>query len=288
MLLGSWGTSRSSDVRPLTSADRDEVLDLCAQDPSANVYVAARILEIDLDRTRGSLLGYYSRGELAAACWVSANVVPVGCDPVAAAALAPRIRRQERHVSSVFGPAEQVGNLWEHLAKWWRPPADLRSHQPLMAIGPIDPVPVAEDPLVRPATMDEAALISPAAAAMFTEEIGYAPYVDRAGQQAYEASVRTLISRGHCFVRIEDGKIVFKADVGSNAVGACQIQGVWVDPSMRGRGIAAPAMATVVRMCRERVAPLVTLYVNDYNRPARAAYQRVGFRDVGMFSTVLL
>lgn len=172
MLLGSWGTSRSSDVRPLTAADRDEVLELCALDPSSNVYVAARIVEVDLDRSRGSLLGYYSRGELSAACWISANVVPVGCDPAAAAALAPRIRRQERHVSSVFGPADQVGNLWEHLARWWRPPADLRPHQPLMAIGPTEPLGVPADPFVRPATMDEAPLVAPAASAMFTEEIG--------------------------------------------------------------------------------------------------------------------
>ncbi|MGL5851834.1 MAG: GNAT family N-acetyltransferase, partial [Phycicoccus sp.] len=32
----------------------------------------------------------------------------------------------------------------------------------------------------------------------------------------------------------------------------------------------------------------VTLYVNDFNLPARATYDRLGFRQVGEFSTVLL
>lgn len=32
----------------------------------------------------------------------------------------------------------------------------------------------------------------------------------------------------------------------------------------------------------------VTLYVNDFNLPALGAYRRLGFREVGDFSTVLL
>ena len=35
------------------------------------------------------------------------------------------------------------------------------------------------------------------------------------------------------------------------------------------------------------VAPVVSLYVNDFNLPARRAYQRVGFDNVGTFSSVL-
>jgi predicted GNAT family acetyltransferase len=31
----------------------------------------------------------------------------------------------------------------------------------------------------------------------------------------------------------------------------------------------------------------VSLYVNDYNTKALAAYRRVGFREVGSFATVL-
>jgi predicted GNAT family acetyltransferase len=30
----------------------------------------------------------------------------------------------------------------------------------------------------------------------------------------------------------------------------------------------------------------VSLYVNDYNRPARATYDRVGFTQVGEFATI--
>ena len=35
------------------------------------------------------------------------------------------------------------------------------------------------------------------------------------------------------------------------------------------------------------VAPTVSLYVNDFNVPARRAYERVGLCNVGTFSSVL-
>ena len=46
-------------------------------------------------------------------------------------------------------------------------------------------------------------------------------------------------------------------------------------------------MASVVRLCLDEVAPVVSLYVNDYNAPALATYDRVGFSRVGTFATVL-
>jgi predicted GNAT family acetyltransferase len=46
-------------------------------------------------------------------------------------------------------------------------------------------------------------------------------------------------------------------------------------------------MAAVVAFARSSLAPVVSLYVNDFNLPARAAYRRVGFTEVGMFTSVL-
>lgn len=276
------------DVRPLGNADRDEALALCAQDPPANVYVAARILETDLDRARGSLLGYQPRDTLESLCWVSANIVPVSCNETAATALRSRLRRRRYLCSSVFGPADQVGYLWASLSADWGPPLDVRARQPLMVLDPDTPVGRAPDPKVRRARADEVELVAPAAQAMFTEEIGYPPYSDTLGQAGYWAGVRSLILRGHTFVLVDNGRVLFKADLGSVGVGACQIQGVWVAPEARGTGLSEPALAAVCEVARAEVAPLVSLYVNDYNTAALASYRRVGFREVGTFATVLV
>jgi predicted GNAT family acetyltransferase len=46
-------------------------------------------------------------------------------------------------------------------------------------------------------------------------------------------------------------------------------------------------MAAVVQMVRQRIAPAVSLYVNEWNSPARAAYARVGFTESARFSTLM-
>lgn len=272
-------------VRYVGEADRAAALGVCARDPLANCYVAARIGEVDLDRSR-SLLGHYPNGRLQALCWVTANVIPVECGAQAAGAFAERLRRAQHQYSSIFGPAAQVALLWEHLSANWRRPLHIRACQPLLAIGPGDPLGVGPDARIRPAATAELDRLIPAASAMFTEEIGYAPYTDRGTELAYRNGVRGLIARQRAYVLVEEGQIRFKADLGSVGVGAGQIQGVWVDPAYRGAGLAAPAMARVVELARREVG-WVSLYVNDYNTAALRTYRRVGFRDVGLFATIL-
>ena len=81
--------------------------------------------------------------------------------------------------------------------------------------------------------------------------------------------------------------MLFKAEIGAVTDRACQIQGVWVDPQLRGAGMGAAGMAAVVSECLRSVAPVVSLYVNDFNLPARRVYDRVGFQQVGTFASVL-
>lgn len=278
-----------SPVRALMPADRDRALEVCARDPAANVFVAARLLEGALQSMPGTLLGFTDGDELRALCWASANVVPVECDEEALDAFAGKLRRHRRRCSSIFGPAEQVLPLWARLTRWWGGARDVRANQPLLVVD--EPARrragVPADVGVRVARPEEVDLVVPAAAAMFREEIGYPPF--EGSDRAYRNSVATLVARRHTYLRLdEQGRVLFKADVGSAAVGAAQVQGVWVAPAHRGHGLAAPAMAAVVDLVTRDVAPLVSLYVNDYNAPARAAYERVGFTEAGRFATVLL
>jgi hypothetical protein len=148
------------------------------------------------------------------------------------------------------------------------------------------PPAVPPDPLVRRVRREELDLLLPASVAMFTEEVGVSP-LGPDGGGAYRARVRELIDSGRAYARIEDGRVVFKAEIGSVTPLACQVQGVWVRPELRGRGLAEAGMAAVVTDALRRVAPVVSLYVNDYNRPARAAYRRVGFTQTATFASVL-
>ena len=160
----------------------------------------------------------------------------------------------------------------------------MRPDQPVLAIS-TEPL-IDGDEAVRRVREDELDILMPACIDMFTEEVGVSPLAGGDGA-LYRARVRELVLSGRAVARIKDGKVLFKAELGSVSSRACQVQGVWVRPDLRGRGLSAPGMASVVRYARANFAPTVSLYVNGYNAPARRAYTRVGFSDVGAFATVL-
>ena len=268
--------------------DRDvpAALEVLRHDPIANVFVQSRVEAGGLDpwRLGAEMWGHVVDGELRALCYSGANLVPVGADDEAVAAFADRARRQGRRCSSIVGPESMVAPMWRALEPTWGGARDVRPSQPLMAI---DNEALAEpDPGVRRVNAHELDILLPASIAMFTEEVGVSP-VAADGGTLYRARVTELVQSGRSFARIENGRVLFKAEVGAATQMACQIQGVWVEPSRRGEGLSVAGMAAVVNECRRSIAPVVSLYVNDFNEPARRAYEHVGFSTVGTFMSVL-
>ena len=277
---------RSDQARLLDDRDRAAALQVCAADPVANVFVESRIRAFGLDpgRLGAQMWGFEETGRLTSLCYGGANLVPVQATSPAVAAFADRALRQGRRCSSIVGPSAAVNELWGSLRPYWGPARDVRAAQPLMSID--GPSPLAADPAVRCVRLDELDILLPASIAMFTEEVGISP-LNGDGGASYRARVMELVRSGRALARVEDGQVIFKAEVGAATPQACQVQGVWVHPAYRGRGLAAPGMATVVALARESISPVVSLYVNDFNAPARATYLRAGFTEVGEFMSVL-
>jgi hypothetical protein len=273
-------------MRVLGDRDVPAVLDLLERDPVANLFVASRVHAAGLDPKRlgAEMWGHDVDGRLTAACYAGANLVPVAADDAAIAAFAARARKQGRRCSSIVGPARMVELLWRDLLPAWGPARDVRPRQPLLAISA--PPDIDPDTAVRRVRLDELEVLLPASIAMFTEEVGISPIVGDGGA-LYRSRVRELVAAGRSFARVEAGRIIFKAEVGAATDRVCQVQGVWVDPDLRGRGLSAAGMAAVVAACQRDIAPTVSLYVNDFNEPARRAYERVGFDEVGTLASVL-
>ncbi|MFD9423180.1 MULTISPECIES: GNAT family N-acetyltransferase [unclassified Streptomyces] len=274
-------------TRVLEPSDLGAALAILESEPVANAFVTSRVQAAGLDpwRLGGEMWGWYADGRLRSLCYSGANLVPVCAGPEAVRAFADRARRAGRRCSSIVGPAGPTAQLWRLLEPGWGPAREVRANQPLMVTESLS-AEVAPDPFVRRIRKDEMDIVMPACVAMFTEEVGISPLAGDGGL-LYQARVAELIGSGRSFARIEDGKVLFKAEIGATTTQACQIQGVWVAPEFRGRGLSETGMAAVLAHALADVAPVVSLYVNDYNTPARKAYSRVGFREVGAFMSVL-
>ena len=137
----------------------------------------------------------------------------------------------------------------------------------------------------RLATSADLGELLPAAAAMFTEEVGFDP-VARYGD-GYAARLRTLIAgQRSAIVTDVNGRVIFKADAGIVNLDAAQVQGVWLHPDYRGCGLAKPFFASAAQVLQRRY-PHLSLYVNDYNARALAMYRGTGWEQIGQFSTII-
>ena len=177
---------------------------------------------------------------------------------------------------------------------------ELPAHLP----APLKPVPIKPEPLTpgespagavqlsgeaagyaRLATSADLGELLPAAAAMFTEEVGFDP-IARYGE-GYAARLRTLIAGQRCAIVTDvNGRVIFKADAGIVNLDAAQVQGVWLHPDYRGYGLAKPFFAAAAQVLQRRY-PHLSLYVNDYNAHALAMYRGTGWEQIGQFSTII-
>jgi RimJ/RimL family protein N-acetyltransferase len=258
--------------RPPTEPNYEQVLEFCARAPVERVF-----LEDIARRGLGRFICVEREdGWLDALCLVGANLVPsgVGCGVFAAQAATSGSRM-------IIGEEAAVDDLWTVAAPLLRPPRADRPHQPVYAIS--EP-PAAGQSGLRPARLDDLELLVPVCAAAHAEELG----VDPLKQDAESFRLRTHIQivDGRSWLWVEQGIILFKAEVSAWTPWAVQVQQVWVDPQARGHGYGARGMRDLCRLLLEKT-PTVTLFVRSENVPALALYESVGMQLVGHYRSLL-
>lgn len=272
-------------TRVLDQQDHDHVSRILAKDPVTNCFVASR-LDVGLLAPGGQsqLLGYPAH-EPYALLHIGTNLVPVNVDAEARAAFVEELGRWRSFVAMV-GPSDEVLPLWQALVSRWGEryarTRVVRPRQLLMARS--FPSVVRRHPDLCRATVDCFDSYFAAAAAMYFEELLEDPL--QTNPIGYRTYVRSLIERERAFAIVEDGEVVFKADLGAMSDKVAQIQGVWVRPDHRGQGLASAGMAGVTDAIVEG-GRIASLYVNDFNLPAVAAYRRCGYDEVGSFTSIL-
>jgi predicted GNAT family acetyltransferase len=273
------GERRVSVVRDAAAVWR--VMD---DDPIGSCMVAARVADhgIDPNSIGGEL--WTRRDPDESLCFAGANLIPLRGAPADLNAFADEAMAGTRRCSSLVGRTDLVMPMWHRLESAWGPARDVRDHQPLMALTSHPNCDI--DTEVRQVRPDELDAYLVAAVDMFIGEVGVDPRLGDGGR-GYRRRVASLIAAGRAWARFDHGQVVFKAEVGSQSPRVSQIQGVWVHPEWRGLGLGTAGTATVaaVIVATGRIA---SLYVNNFNSVARAAYDRVGFAEIGSFATVLL
>ncbi len=280
------GNATPATIGPVTQltvarvgpADLGALERLLDSDPVDNVYLRSEL------RLLGSAAPWWcvsDGGELRAAVLAGALTVPYLPDPDDAPRLAEATRAHTPpHL--MVGPRQAVLALHSCLEPR-RPAREIHDPQPVMVIDRqrlriLPPAPI------RRSTKRDVDALAAAAAQMHREEMSADSAPPDAG--AWKARMTQLVERGWSWAWIENGTVVFKAELSAWTPDVVQVQGVFTAVARRGAGVATAGMTAICSLLLEQV-PLVTLYVNGYNQAALRVYRRVGFEQQGDFATVL-
>lgn len=270
-------------VRLLSEDDFRDALEFLQRDPLINVYLISRLLEERMLAASQMAVVRYN-GAIVLVASLASNIV-IGGDPSvsreisdsACSLVAERILSRMLPVRAIISPSPLVEAMWNDLRTRLDPPTVVRLNQPVYALSRRLDYP---DLLTaRYATARDLDQLVPACAAMHKEEVGIDPLErDAAG---YRERIRELIEKKRAVIRIIDRQIVSKTEYSAVTRDAVQLMGVWTHPRFRRQGLSRELLREV---CGHiiRKGKAVTLFVNDFNRPAISLYESLGFERIGL------
>ena len=270
-------------LRLLSDDDFKDALEFLQRDPLINVYLISRLLEErTLAAPQMAVVRY--NGAIVVVASLATNIVLAGDPSIpkditdsAISLIADRILTRMMPVRAIISPAPLVETLWSELRSRLDPPTVVRLNQPVYALRKRADYP--DLMLARYATLRDLDPLVPACAAMHKEEVGIDPLErDAAG---YRERIRELIEKKRSVVRIVDRQIATKTEYSAVTNDAVQLMGVWTHPHYRRQGLSRELLREVCGHLG-RKGKTVTLFVNDFNRPAIALYESLGFQRIGL------
>jgi len=140
-------------------------------------------------------------------------------------------------------------------------------------------------PSLRRATPEELDLVVPVHAQMFLEETGVNP-LER-DPSGFRQRCARRIQQGRVWVCVEDGRLLFKADVISDLAEVNYLEGVYVTPESRGKGFGSRCMRQLGNVLLTHTKS-VCLLSKEEKSAAQACFLKAGYKLREYYETVYL
>ncbi len=266
-----------SRVQMMTEADRQEVLGFLKLRPVHTVVMTSFVQDNGLENSnnRGIFYGYRNfAGELEGVALIGHTTLVEARSEDALIALALKARESETPIHIMMSDGNSIESFWQYYSNDKQEPR-LVCEERLFEIN--HPVIVRETvPGLRPATAEELMPVAEAHAEVAFEESGVNPLEkDREG---YLKRVLRRIEQGRVWVVFNEDKLVFKADVIAETTDVSYLEGIYVNPEDRGKGLGANCLSQLSRVLLEKVK-YVCLLSNVTFQQAHNAYLRAGFKS---------
>lgn len=280
-----WLLSDSESVELLRAEHQTEVLNFLSARPQHTFVMSGWIHDNGLvsDLNRGAFYGHWNpQGQLDGVALIGHITLFETREADALAAFA-QLAQNCSSAYAVMGEADKVQRFLSHYKRNGQEPRLMYREQLFEQRQP-QQIDEAVSGL-RLATAAELELVVPVHAQMAFEESGVNPlFVDPEG--FYRRCARR-IEQNRVWVNVENDELIFKADIISDSPDLIYLEGVYVNPEKRGKGIGTRCMKQLTNALLSRTKS-VCLLVNQQNSVAQACYQKAGYQLRELYDTLYL
>lgn len=272
-------------VERLVNSDEAEVLEFLSQRPIHTVAMMSLIYDngIVSPFNRGTFYGCRDlNGQLEGVALVGHATLMETVSDRALAALA-QVARECPNTHMIMGEKERVADFWIHYADAGRRQR-LACREWLFELSwPIEARErVAE---LRPARVEELELVMPVQAELAFAESGVNPL--EVDPQGFRKRCLRRIEQGRTWVVVENGALIFKADVVSKTPEVNYLEGIWLREDRRDKNAGTRFMSDLMRRLLEDTKS-ICLLVNETNMWAQGFYRKCGFNFRATYETIFL
>jgi predicted GNAT family acetyltransferase len=283
--LQSNDASNSLSIQPLRIGQAAEVLAFLAERPLHTFVMAGHIRDNGLESpyNRGSFHCCRDQGKRLSGVALIGHATLVETHSEAALAAFARLAQTRPAPKVIMGEQEKIDYFWRCYAKAGQSPRRvgrellLEQRWPVAAYEPV--------PGLRLATHDDVAQVAFVQGEMALASSGINPLA--ADPFGFRTRCSRRIAQKRVWVWVEDGRLIFKADVISDTPEVIYLEGIYVDPQERGRGFGTRCMLQLSQTLLRRTASLCVL-VNEQSYSSRRFFERVGFRLQSYYGTIFL
>ena len=271
-------------AEPLGNSESAEVLAYLERRPIHTAYLAGLIRDngIESALNRGTFYGYRNQlGELEGVALIGHATLMESSSDQAIQAFAQTAQHCQS-VHLIMFEENQIEKFW---AGYSIPGQEMHHAGRQLLFELRWPIEVSKVSNLRLANIEDLPLLIPVHAEMAREESGVDPREQDADGFCQRYARR--IEQGRTWVLIEDGKLVFKAEVLAETPETTYVEGVWVNPEVRRQGYGRRCMSQLARMLLWRTKS-ICLFVNDENEDTQRFYKQAGYHLRSVYDTVFL
>jgi predicted GNAT family acetyltransferase len=275
----------SLSVQVLTHAHQGETLAFLARRPLHTVMLAGFIRDNGMESqlNRGQFYATRDReGHINGVALIGhATLIETESDEALAAFA--RIARGCANAHMLMGEQDKVEGFWSNYAEEGETPRLICREMLYEQRWPVEVRDAVRG--LRKATLADLDSIMPVHAQMAFEESGVNPMErDAVG---FRLRCARRIEQGRVFVWIEEGRLIFKADVVADTPEGIYLEGIYVSSEERGKGYGLRCLSQLSRNLLARTKS-ICLLVNERNWKAQAFYLSAGYKLRGTYETVFL